>query len=108
MKLKPWHDTLIETLKYPQDAAEYLNTALEEGDEGLFLSALKNVAQARGGMRKMARITNLNRSNLHKMLSKGGNPEIQTLTHLLDVFGLRLAVATKNSGKNHPRLKRAA
>ena len=90
--MKNYHDSLIQALKDPQEAAEYLNVALEEGDRDMFLVALKNVAEAHGGMTKLSRRLKLNRPNLYKMLSKKGNPEIKTLTHILNNFGLRLAV----------------
>lgn len=74
-------------------AAEYLNTVLAENDPAMFLVALRNVAEAYGGLRKVARETELNRPNLHRMLSKDGNPEIYTLTRVLKLMGLRLSVS---------------
>ena len=90
--MKKYHDYLIQALRDPKEAAEYLNVALEEGDRDMFLVALKNVAEAHGGMTKLSRRLKLNRPNLYRMLSKKGNPEIKTLTHVLKDFGLRLAV----------------
>ena len=43
---------LIEALKKPDDATAYLNAALEEGDRETFLLALRNVAEANGGLEK--------------------------------------------------------
>ncbi|MBI3252907.1 MAG: putative addiction module antidote protein [Candidatus Omnitrophica bacterium] len=97
MKLKAYHESLIEALKDPKQAAEYLNVALEEGDPKMFLVALRNVAEACGGMSKVSRRTKLNRANLYKIFSKSGNPEVQTLSHILKTFGLRLAVETMSS-----------
>ncbi len=94
--MKRYHESLIKALKDPQESAEYLNAALEEGDKDMFLVALRNVAEARGGMSKLSHSTKLNRANLYKIFSKHGNPEIQTLTYILDIFGLRLAVAAKS------------
>jgi len=53
--MKRWHDTLIEILKDPSEAVEYLNTVLEEQDPQMFLVALRNVAEAHGGLRKISR-----------------------------------------------------
>lgn len=39
---------LIESLKDPDEAVGYLNTALEGGDIEVFLVALHNVIQAQG------------------------------------------------------------
>ena len=93
---KSYHESLIKALKDPLEAAEYLNAALEEKDEKMFLVALKNVAEARGGMAQLSRAAKLNRANLYKAFSKHGNPEIQTLWSVLHTFGLRLAVTAES------------
>ena len=98
---KSYHESLIRALKDPSEAAEYLNAALEEGDGKMFLVALRNVAEARGGMAKLSRTTRLNRANLYKVFSKHGNPEIQTLSSVLHTFGLRLAVAAESKHALH-------
>lgn len=87
--------TLIESLKDPAEAVEYLRAALEEGDmPEVFLLALRNVAEARG-MQWLASEAHLNRENLYRMLSKEGNPELRSLYALLDALGLRLSVEEK-------------
>ncbi|MGH7197989.1 MAG: addiction module antidote protein [Candidatus Omnitrophota bacterium] len=93
--MKRYHDSLIKALKDPKEAAEYLNAALEEGDKEMFLVALRNVAEAHGGMVQLSRFAKLNRPNLYRIFSKKGNPEIQTLARILGVFGLRLTVSPK-------------
>lgn len=47
-KSRAYQDELTVYLQDPQRAIAYLNGALEEGDPDFFLSALKNVARARG------------------------------------------------------------
>ena len=94
--MKKYHDSLIKALKDPSEAAEYLNAALEEGDSQMFLVALRNVAEACGGMSQLSKMTKLNRANLYKIFSKKGNPEINTLTQILEIFGLRLTVVAKS------------
>lgn len=101
--MKHYHDSLIKALKDPQEAAEYLNAVLEEKDEEMFLVALRNVAEARGGLSKLSSSAKLNRANLYKILSRQGNPEIQTLAQILHNFGLRLAVAPEEK-----QIRRAA
>ena len=91
--MQRYHDELIKALKDPQEAAGYLNAVLEDGDPEMFLIALKNVAEARGGMAKLSRESKLNRANLYKVFSKHGNPEIKTLTNILKTFGLKLSIA---------------
>lgn len=92
---RSYQDKLLEDLKDPGEAAEYLNTALEEGDREMFLLALRNVADARGGISKLAESTLLNRENLYRMLSDKGNPEFYSLYTLLNALGFRLAVEAK-------------
>jgi len=96
-RTKSYHVSLIQALKDPREAAEYLNTVLGEGNEGMFLTALRKVAEAHGGIAKISRDIRRHKGNLYKMLSKHGNPEIHTLAHLLDRLGLRLAVTSKTS-----------
>lgn len=103
--MKKFTETLKEMLQDPQTAAGYINAILEDGDPKLLLVALRDVAEAQGGLRKLARLTRLHRGNLHKMLTKKGNPEVTTLIHLLDTFNLRLSVTAKAPKSN---LKNAA
>lgn len=61
IKNKNYQEWLFETLKDPAEASAYLNAALEEslkGDEEsqyLFLLALRNVAEAQGGIANLAK-----------------------------------------------------
>jgi probable addiction module antidote protein len=92
----PYDDYLIESLKDGRLAEAYLNAALEDDDSRVFLLALRNVAQARG-MSKLAAKSKLNRESLYKMLSKGGNPSLQSLGALLNGLGFRLLVESKDA-----------
>ena len=47
-----YHEYLLESLKVPEEAAGYLTAAFEEGEPKYFLKALRNVAEARGGLTK--------------------------------------------------------
>jgi probable addiction module antidote protein len=89
---KCYIEGLIERLSDPREAAAYLDAALEEGDRPAFLLAIRNVIDALGGMSQIARRTGLNRENLYRVLSKQGNPELNSLEKLLKALGLRLAV----------------
>lgn len=92
MRQTEYQKDLIEYLKDPQEAAAYLNAAIEEGDRETFLLALRNVAEANGGMKSVAEKAHLNRESLYRALSRRGNPEIRTLFNLLHGVGLRLNV----------------
>ena len=54
--------------------------------------ALRQVAQAQGGIAKIARKAKLTREATYKMLSTTGNPELRSLTAILTATGLRIAV----------------
>jgi probable addiction module antidote protein len=94
-----YHEELIQYLKNPNDACAYLNAALEEGDRKHFLIALRNVAEAQGGLLKLARSTKMNRGHLYRLLSHGGNPEINSLHEILRAFGLDLAIVLRKPQK---------
>jgi probable addiction module antidote protein len=91
-KVTSYQQDLIESLKDPCEAAAYLNAAIEEGDREVFLLALRNVAEANGGVGAVAARANLSRESLYRMLSRRGNPEIKSLFTLLHTMGLRMAV----------------
>jgi probable addiction module antidote protein len=91
-KVTSYQRDLIEALKSPCEAAAYLNAAMEEGDRAVFLLALRNVAEASGGMTALAKRAQLSRESLYRTLSNRGNPEIKSLMSILQAMGLRLAV----------------
>ena len=86
---------LKKALADPDEAAAYLNAALEDGSQDVFLMALRDVAEARG-LARLAREAELNRENMYRILSEKGNPQLSSLTALLDSLGLKLAVEVKN------------
>ncbi len=93
VRSRPYKEGLLERLKDPQEAAAYLDAALEDGETEVFLLALRDVAEARlGGMTTLAQQTGLNRETLYRTLSEKGNPELASLDKLLHAVGLRLAV----------------
>ncbi|HEY5866095.1 MAG TPA: addiction module antidote protein [Candidatus Tectomicrobia bacterium] len=91
---KSYQESLLHALQNPQEAAAYLTAALEDGDSAVFLLALRNVADAQG-MQTVAQKAQLNRENLYRMLSEQGNPQLGSLTALLDALNLRLAITVK-------------
>ena len=91
-KTKSFQESLIKALRDPREAAAYLNAVLREGDSTLLLVALRDVAQARGGMTELSRKTRMHRGNLYKMLSKRGKPEIQSVETVLKAVGLQFSI----------------
>lgn len=107
-KITSYQEDLIEALKDPREAAAYLNAAMEENDRAVFLLALRNVAEAHGGMTSVAKEAHLNRESLYRMLSEKGNPEIKSVLCLLRSMGLRLSVEPKSRGARLSKMKKAA
>jgi probable addiction module antidote protein len=104
-KSRSYQKSLLEALKDPLEAVEYLNAALEEGDPAVFLLALRDVVDSHGGMSKLAASTALNRENLYRMLSTKGNPEFFSLLTVLNAVGFRLAVESKAGGCLTPKAR---
>jgi len=107
-KSATYQEDLIEALKDPREAAAYLNAAMEEGDRALFLLALRNVAEAHGGMAAVSEKAKLNRESLYRMLSRKGNPEIKSIFILLHSMGLKLSIEPKTSPAKSSKVKKAA
>lgn len=104
----PARPYMLERLRDPATAAAYINAAAHEDDPGAFLQALRNVAEARGGLTKIAIRAGLNRQQLYRTLSSAGNPELRSLTRILEATGLQLVVTAKPERGTQPAKKRAA
>ncbi len=89
VETSPWD--AAEHLKTAEDMAAYLDAALEDGDPGLIVAALGDIARAKG-MTQLARETGLGRESLYKALSSSGNPEFATILKVVRALGLRLHV----------------
>jgi len=96
--------------KDPAFAAEYLNGVLADGDVEELLMALRRVAQAFGGVAKLAAGARLNATSLYRALSANGNPEVRSLAALLKAMGMRLAIQpirapSRRGGVRRPALR---
>jgi len=97
MKNKKQHrdfqEYLNQHLQDPKEALAYLNEALNDEDERVFLIALKDVLESRGGdISDLAQMTKLDRVNLYRMLSKKGNPRWSSIKSVINALGLSLSV----------------
>lgn len=86
-----YEKSLFEDLRNPEEAAAYLNAALEDGSQEIFLMALRDVAKARG-ISGVAKAASVNRENLYRILSENGNPQLSNLASILKTLGLKLSV----------------
>jgi len=97
MKRKPStpHDeaTIRELRENPEFVAAYLRAALEDDDEpAVLLIALRRIAEARGGIAKVAKAAGIERESLYRALSLRGNPRLSTLVAVTKAVGLKLTV----------------
>jgi len=94
MKLKDISESsLFNDLRDPEFAAAYLEEVMQEGSLDAFLIALRNVAEAAGGVGQLAKATELGRESMYKTLSEEGNPQFATVQTILKALGLKLLIA---------------
>lgn len=91
------HDREIAELRADWDlASEYLKAAIEALDHPdsrpAGLLALRTMAEAYGGLNKVAAEAGMTRESLSRALSPKGNPTLTTLLAVLKTLGLRLTV----------------
>lgn len=103
----------MQRLKNPELAIAYLNEAISDEDQRVFLLALKDVIEAQSGdMTAIAEEAKLNRPTVYRMLSQKGNPRWTSLTSLVSALGLQLQVLPKTTsaldgitGKSKSRMR---
>ena len=96
------HDWEVQELgKDREFAVEYLKVALESLDNpeerGASLLMLRALAEAYGGVAKVAAEAGISRESLYRSLSPKGNPTMKTLIAVITSMGLRLSVVEKNA-----------
>jgi probable addiction module antidote protein len=93
---RTYEESLMEDLKDSQEALAYLNAALEDEDQRVFLLALKDVLKAQDiDISAFAQESQLTRQNIYRILSKTGNPRWDSLTSLLQALGLQVYLTRK-------------
>lgn len=108
MRVTVSHDAFLrERLADSTFAAEYLQAAIDDGASAVLLLALRRIAEARGGMSKLAQETGLAREALYRTLSVNGNPRLTSLLAILDASGLRLMVAPARATKRSRKVSSA-
>ena len=95
---KPWKELLQQRLAASEEEAiGYLNACLDDNDPALLLAALRDVAEARGGISQLAQQTGLNHENLARTLSETGNPTLSSLHYILDALGIQMTFSVKKA-----------
>ena len=105
MPKSSYRERLLEDLQDPQEAASYINAAIEDGAPEMLLLALRDVAEAHK-MSKVAKGTGVAREAIYRILSEKGNPRLSSLWNLFATLGLEFSVRPKASrGKRKLRAK---
>ena len=96
------NEVIVEKLqKNRAFAAEYLRAAIEDSEEPqVLLIALRQVAEARGGLAKVAKAAGIERESLYRALSPRGNPRLSTLFAVTRAMGLALTVETAQTTRH--------
>jgi probable addiction module antidote protein len=94
------HDEVIikRLRKNPALAVEYLKAAMEDTEEPqVLLIALRQIAEASGGVAKVAKAAGIERESLYRALSRRGNPRLSTLFAVTKAMGLTLTVESSHA-----------
>jgi DNA-binding phage protein len=95
-----WHDALIESLKDPEEAAAYIEVALEleekDPQPDMLRLTLKDVVEARMRSNNLSEEAKRSYEKLDKILLETGASEIYSLVELLDALGFRIAIVPKD------------
>ena len=73
----------------PEAVAEYLTAAFETDDAAFIAKAISTVARAQG-MGAIAKVADVDRTNLYRALSGDANPEFETIRKVLGALGVQL------------------
>jgi len=102
---RKYRDVLIDDLRNdPEHAHAYLQVALEEfeedGDTRQLMVALRNVAEAQGGVPALAKKVKMGKTSLYKALSEEGNPRLSTIYAILHGLGYKLMLAPRDKERD--------
>jgi probable addiction module antidote protein len=92
--------TMMELLRDPETAQEYIQSCLEEGVP--LQTALRDVIKARG-YEKVAKRSRIARPNVIRAVKPTANPTFETMQRLLNSVGLDFSVRPFKAGRGRSR-----
>ena len=108
-ELRTWHEILMEQLSDRDDAIDYLQVTLEEyqvdGDTSFFLSEIRTVIEAQGGVSKLAEKINIEPQVLSDMLTSKVAPRLDTFSTILRTLGCRLSIEPIAAASPNPEVE---
>jgi len=100
-----YEDDLLERLQDPELARLYLETAFEsyqeDGDTDALLLAMRDVAEAQGGIGKLAKKTTISREHLYDILASRHNPKLDNWLDILSALGFRVRLEPQKKHAEH-------
>ncbi len=87
LKTRKWD--FVEHLNTEEDMLLYLEACAEDGDPGLIVAALGDIARARN-ISQLSAATGISRQGIYKAFSEGGNPRFDTVVKAASALGLRV------------------
>ena len=96
MAIKTTEFDVLDYLKTPEELAQYLRVALEDGDTGTIAIFLGDIARARGAS-QFSKETGLSRETIYKAFREGGNPTLDTLSKAVKALGFSLTIEPMSS-----------
>ncbi len=90
-RFRTWNEILMERLSEPEDVIGYLEVSLEEylddGDKAFFLTGIKNVIEAQGGILSVSEQAGIDPGFLSDALNNGSMPPFHILSSIFTSFG---------------------
>ena len=97
MKTPPHNLKEFDIASFLEDDAtivSYLNAALEDGDQAFLLTALGDIARARG-MSQVSAHSGLSRESLYKTLRPNARPRFDTINRVFQALDIQLVAVSK-------------
>lgn len=100
-----YEENLIKHLQDPELAQAYLETALEsyeqDGDTEALLLAMRDVAEAQGGIGELAKRTTISREHLYDILASKHNPRLDNWLSIISALGFRVRLESQEKSAKH-------
>ena len=100
-----YEEELLEALKDPEEAQAYLEAAFEsceqDGDTEALLLAMRDVAEAQGGIGDLAKRTTISREHLYDILASKHNPRLDNWLNILSGLGFSVRLEQQKAPAEH-------
>ena len=100
-----YKEYVLEKLQDPEFAQIYLETAFEsyqeDRDTDALLLAMRDVAEAQGGIGKLAKRTAISREHLYDVLASKHNPGLDNWLDIIYALGFRVRLEQQKTPAEH-------